>query len=195
MKRLIIILLILSGLIGCTCTKKTIKTTDNSQITAVEKTEQKSTAENDSLIEDKTKTVVSSASEKATETNNKESTVTKTVTTFFDTSKPINQETGKPPVSSIFEATTENNTNTQISEHQKDVLLAEIENDLRKEYENRYNEIISNYQKMVKDLKLKLSEKEKPESPWKPLLIGAAIPVFFYFLFWIRKKLLKFGYM
>ncbi len=195
MKRILILIFILSGLAGCTAHKKASRETDESKTNVTTKTEINTSASNDSSLTDKTKTVVSSVSEKETETTKKENTVTKNVTTNFDTSKPVNPTTGKPPVASISETTSENISNTQTSEALKNSLRTEIENNIRKEYENKYDETISGYQTMVEKLNIKLAQKEKPVEKWKLILVGAGIPVFFYLVFWIRKKLLSFGYL
>ena len=157
--RLFLFILILSGLIGCTA-QKSLTEIDRSKSDKVKNLQETTKSMNDSSIVENTKTIVNQSSTKESEVSKNENTVTKNTTTNFDTSKPIDPGTGKPPVASISETTSEKTSNTRFSEAQINNIRTEIEIDVRREYENRHDNIISSYQSLIEKLNRKSDVKE-----------------------------------
>ena len=189
MKRLIFITLILSGLIGCTALKKSGNFTNNSRYTSTERTDSAAISRNDSTIIDKSKTTITDKSETETEVKKSEGSFSNSIVYFFDTSRPVDLVTGLPPVSSIFDNRSGTYANTQFSAHQKNSIRTEIENDIRKEFENILDIQTKNHKKTVDNLNQELKQKENTVSKMKLILIGSIATFVIILLFTVRKLL------
>lgn len=187
MKRLTSILIIILFGVSCTSTKKTTLTDRSKTDTEVNKsgTIKQSV---DSIFSDKSKTVETVQTDKSRDENKTESTVVKNTTTNFDTSKPADPNTGKPPISSISETIQEKNTNTQLSEVEKQRIRREIENDIRLEYESRYNAKVGSITRVNEQINIKQTEQEKEAKPLKFFIAGLIIPILIFIIIWSRKK-------
>lgn len=186
MKRLILIILILSGLIGCTA-KKYGNFTNNSRYTSTERTDSNAISRTDSAVTDKTKAVITDQSEIETEVNTIRGNYTNSIIYLFDTSQPADKETGLPPVSSIFDTRSGDFLNIEFSERQINNLRLAIDNDIRKEYENKLEVEKSNYHKNIDILNQELKEKEKPVLQWKLLFLGSVITIVIILAFKAKK--------
>lgn len=189
MKRLIVLILILSGLIGCTTVKKSGTYTDKSRHASTSQQDSISRSKNDSTVIEKTKTTVTDNSITERDIYSSKGDFHNSIIYFFDTSKPANFETGLPPVSSIFDTRSGFFQNTQFSEHQKKAIQAEIQNDIRKEYDNKLDIQAREYQKNIDKLNIKLKKKQNPVASLKFVLLGSAITLIFILLFKIKKFL------
>ncbi|NMA84848.1 MAG: hypothetical protein GX962_13415 [Epulopiscium sp.] len=189
MKRLIVLILILSGLIGCTAVKKSGTYTDNSRHASTSKEDIVSKQKNDSTVTDKTKTTVTDKSTTETDINSSKGNFSNSIIYFFDTSKPANLTTGLPPVSSIFDTRSGFFQNMQISEYQKKALKSEIENNIRKEYENKLDIQTREYQNNIDKLNMKLKEKQAPTNEWRLVLLGSFFTLVIILLFKLKKLL------
>lgn len=186
MKRLLVILLILSGIIGCTGTKKTSTFADNSRHASTERTDSTARSRNDSTSIDKSKTTVTDQSETKTEGSKTESSFSNSIIYFFDTSRPVNSFTGLPPVSSIYDNRTGANSNTQFSQSEIKDIRTEIENNIRKEFENSLEVRTKDLKNTVDKLDQKLKESESTVSQMKLILIGSVVLLIIILIFIIK---------
>lgn len=189
MKRLIVLILILSGLIGCTAVKKSGTYTNNSRHVSSGQIDSTKNFQNDSIVADKTKTTVTDKSTTDTDINSSKGNFSNSIIYFFDTSKPVNLETGLPPITSIFDTRSGFFQNIQISKHQKKALQSEIENNIRKEYENKLDIQSREYQKNIDKLNMKLKEKQAPTNEWQLVLLGSFFTLVIILLFKLKKLL------
>lgn len=188
MKKHIIILIILSGSLGCVPSKKTTLTDKSKADTEINKSGTVKLSI-DSIFSDNTKTVEALQTDKNRDEIKTENTVVKNTTTNYDTSKPVDPGTGKPPISSISETTSEKNTNTRISETEMQRIRKEIESDIRLEYESRYNAKVDSIARTNEQNNIKQTEKEKEPKPLKLFIAGLIIPILLYGIIWSRKKI------
>lgn len=98
----------------------------------------------------------------------------------------------KPFVNELFERNHENKINTQTSESLKKSVRTEIENNLRKEFQSKYDESINNFTDMYAKLESRLSQEKKYSNPFKTFSFGFLTAVALYIVLrlalWFKKK-------
>lgn len=192
MKRLILIILILSGLIGCAGSKKSTLT-DKSKTDTKIKTSGTMVGKLDSTVTDKTKTVVTSGSESIRMENENLKENKNSRMWFFDTSKPLTLS-GLPPVNAMYDTNYSLEKNTQFSEAQKNEIITEIQNDIKKNFESYFESKFDSLANILQKNNIKTVDIEKKPANWKFFIAGMILPLLANLIILLRKKMKILGY-